>query len=226
MAKQRWNKKPFQSILCGVINMGLYCGFDIVDDFGYTEATKEYHIVPDYREGCEVFVETFLEVSRELVPVDTGYLKSTLSAKFRHTFCECYTHCEYAQYQEYGTWCMPAQPYFEIALEEALFAAEPYWDEAEEEAWEEEEMLLEEEEEEMMMSMSRGGGGGGINTGLNFSSFGSFIGSLLAMFVVAFIVVTIQAMFGRDFSSSSRGGRGRGSGGGNGGVYVPDIEIT
>ena len=188
-------------------------GFDIVDEFGYTDATDEFHIVPDYREGCEVFVETFLEVSRKLVPVDTGYLQSTLSAKFRNTFCECYTNCEYAQYQEYGTWCMPAQPYFEIALEAALYEAAPYWDDAEEEAW-----------EEMQMQMSRAGGRGP-NVGLNWSSPSAFIGSLLAMFVLAVVVVTIQAMFGRDFSSHSRGGRGRGSGGA-GSVYVPDIEIT
>lgn len=203
--------------------MGLYCGFDLVDDFGYTEATDEYGIVPDYGPGNQAFVETFLEVSQNYVPVDTGYLKSTLSAKAGHTFCECWTNCEYAQYQEYGTWCMPAQPYFEIAIEAALEDAEPLWNEAEEEAWLEEEALIEAEEEEEMEA-SRDGGGRGVNTGINFSSPSAFFGSLLAMALVAVAVVTLQAMFGADFSSSSRGHRG--SGGGGGSVFMPDVEIT
>lgn len=207
--------------------MGLYCSFDIIDDFGYTDATDEYNIVPNYREGNQVFVETFLRVSKELVPVDTGYLRSTLTARTHgESFCECYTDCEYAQYQEYGTWCMPAQPYFEIALIEALNEAAPYWDEAEAEAWLEEERLMEEEEEEQqeMIRASRGG----FERGVSYSSFSAFVGSMLAMFAIAFVVVTIQAIFGKEFSAPREGG-GRGSrvsDGAFGGIYIPDIEIT
>jgi hypothetical protein len=40
--------------------MGLYVGFDIVEDFGYLDETEEYGIVPDYTEGCEAFVKTFM----------------------------------------------------------------------------------------------------------------------------------------------------------------------
>ena len=97
--------------------MGLYASFDVCADMGFIESTPEYGIVPDYSEGCEIFCSTFKEVSQSLCPVDTGYLRSTLTASYNDTFCECETICEYAQYQEYGTWCMAPQPYFEEALE-------------------------------------------------------------------------------------------------------------
>lgn len=88
--------------------MGLLAEFDVIDDFGYLDETEEYGIVPDYSEGCQVFIETFLKISTELVPIDTGYLKSTLKADCDDTSCRVETNCEYAQYPEFGTWCQAA----------------------------------------------------------------------------------------------------------------------
>lgn len=187
--------------------MGLYCGFDLSNDFGFTEATEEYGIIPDYSEGCAVFVDTFLQVSTSMVPVDTGYLRSTLTASTDGNFwCEAETICEYAQYVEYGTWRQRAQPYFTPAIEAALDAAIPLWIAAEEEAWLEEEMLLEEEQEEeaLMQQMSLGIGsmmggsiaeqqfGRGSPMGIfgaaaggyldwSFNSFGTLGGSVIGM---------------------------------------------
>lgn len=77
----------------------------------------------DYTEACEAFVSTFLSVSRDIVPVDTGFLRSTLDAYYDYDFtCTAITICEYAQYVEYGTWRQRAQPYFEPAFQEALSA--------------------------------------------------------------------------------------------------------
>lgn len=76
--------------------MGLLAEFDVINDFGYLDETEEYGIVPDYSEGCKVFVETFLETARKLVPVDTGYLKYTLEADCDDTSCRAKTDCEYA----------------------------------------------------------------------------------------------------------------------------------
>ena len=204
--------------------MGLLCEFDVVNDFGYIDSTEEYNIYPDYSLGCEVFVETFLEVSRQLVPVDTGYLRSTLDASSDDTSCRAETDCEYAQYVEYGTWCCPSQPYFEPAIIAALEAAAPLWDQAVDEAQAEEEMLLEAEEEEQRMAMERGGRGPG--PGLGFGRGGGlagFVGMILAAIVVALIVTFTQAITGHDFRSGSGGLRG---GGGHGVPYVPDIIIT
>ena len=114
--------------------MGLFVEFDVIDDLGYLDMTEEYAIVPDYNEGCQVFATTFLQVARQLVPVDTGYLRSTLKAEGYDTYCYAETDCEYAQYPEFGTWCQAEQPYFRPALEQAIMAAKPFWDRAQEEA--------------------------------------------------------------------------------------------
>ena len=201
--------------------MGLYASFDIVDDFGFIEATKEYGIIPDYSEGCEAFVETFLSVARELVPVDTGFLRSSISADTDgFSFCECEAFAEYAQYVEYGTWKMRAQPYFEPALEMALATAEPYWIQAEEDALLEEEMLLEEEEEQQAMQQGRAGGRqqGGMSLG------GSILGMLITLAVVA--VFTIVQEFFRDIFGDRGGGSSRRGSVGEGTVYLPEIIIT
>ena len=105
--------------------MGLYAEIDIVGDWGFpsdvTGGDDEigYKSVPvDYSEACRVFVFPFIEVATELVPVDTGYLRSTINADTDGiSICYAEATAEYAQYVEYGTWCMMAQPYFEIALE-------------------------------------------------------------------------------------------------------------
>lgn len=123
--------------------MGLYCGFDVIEEFGFIEATPVLEIIPDYSMGCVTFINTFMTASTDYVPVDTGYLQSTISANCSDTYCECWTDCEYAQYVEYGTWKMDAQPYFEIAIEEALDEAVPIWEMAEEVAMAQEEMYLE-----------------------------------------------------------------------------------
>ena len=116
--------------------MGLYEKFDVIDDFHYTSETPFFKIKPDYSEGCKVFVETFLRVSQSLVPVDTGYLYSTLTAsQLNETSCEAMADCEYAQYVEYGTWKQKAQPYFEPAYEAALSAAQFLWDLEEARIW-------------------------------------------------------------------------------------------
>lgn len=200
--------------------MGLWVGFDVVEDLGFIEATPEYGIEPDYSEGCAIFVDTFLQVAHSLVPVDTGYLDSTIDAESSDTWCEATATAEYAQYVEYGTWKMGAQPYFEPAYYQAVGEAMPAWIAAQEEALQEEEELLEmEEEEEAEQSLE---GIGGVNT----SSFSAFLGGLLATFIVALVITTVEAMLGRDFSSGSSGGSFRGgSGDGGGGGNLPDVEI-
>ena len=111
--------------------MGLYAEVDFINDWGFPdeltggdETIGEASVSVNYSGACSIFVETFMEVAKELVPVDTGYLRSTIDAGTDgFSFCYAEATAEYAQYVEYGTWCMDAQPYFEIALEEACQAA-------------------------------------------------------------------------------------------------------
>ena len=204
--------------------MGLFVEFDVIDDLGYLDMTEEYAIVPDYSEGCQVFAITFLEVARQLVPVDTGYLRSTLKAEGDDTYCYAETDCEYAQYPEFGTWCQAEQPYFRPALEQAIMAAKPYWDRAQQEALIEEEMLIEEEEdeEEDNFYSTKSSSNGAIG-------FMGLTWFLLAMFFIAVIIVSIEAIMGADFGYNGGGSsRGRNSIGIDSdiGLYIPEVIIT
>lgn len=204
--------------------MGLFVGFDVIDDLGYLDMTEEYAIVPDYSEGCQVFATIFLQVARQLVPVDTGYLRSTLKAEGYDTYCYAETDCEYAQYPEFGTWCQAEQPYFRPALEQAIMAAKPYWDRAQQQALIEEEMLIEEEEdeEEDDFYSTKSSSSGGIG----FMGLAWF---LLAMFFIAVIIVSIEAIMGADFGYNEGGSsRGRNSIGIDSdiGLYIPEVIIT
>ena len=112
--------------------MGLYAYFDVATcglpdevtagDIGYPEYEDELDPVEvDYSGALGHMCETFMKVATSLVPVDTGYLQSTISAETDGaTYAEFFAEAEYAQYVEYGTTKMAAQPYFEPALDEAL----------------------------------------------------------------------------------------------------------
>lgn len=123
--------------------MGLYASVDIFSDLQFTPMTPVLGLIPKYDPGCAVFCSVFEAVAKDLCPVDTGRLQASLVADTDGmTYCEAMTDCEYAQYQEYGTWCMSAQPYFEIAVETAINSAFDSWKEAEIEVFEEEQKIL------------------------------------------------------------------------------------
>lgn len=111
--------------------MGLYAYFDVsscglpdevtAGDIGYPEMEDEAGSVEvDYSGALEHMVATFMEIATSLVPVDTGYLQSTIHAETDGLSAEFFADAEYAQYVEYGTWKMRAQPYFQPALDEAI----------------------------------------------------------------------------------------------------------
>ena len=128
--------------------MGLYVSFT-PEDLGYPltleqEIMGEVVVVDvDYSFACEAFVSTFLEQAIATVPVDTGYLQSTIDASTDGFMCEAEATAEYAQYVEYGTWKMRAQPYFEPAVEAGIQAFREIAGEALDEAQEEMEQICE-----------------------------------------------------------------------------------
>lgn len=206
--------------------MGLYCGFS-PEECGFPEQLEDEQygiVVPvDYTEAARAFQETFLSYSRQIVPVDTGFLRSTLECNNDPHLIQAQTICEYAEYVEYGTWRQRAQPYFEPSIELAFeaFAAEATIaiEEAQEQLQAEVEAMQEEEEQEAMQEEE---GIGAVNTG----GIGAFLGSLIGALIVAFIIVTVQVLLGADFSSSSRGERGGGGSYGDiGGFSMPEVEI-
>ena len=193
--------------------MGLYVSFSITADWGYPEEVEGgdenigYESVPvDYSEACEAFVSTFLDTALSLVPVDTGYLRSTINANADGDTCEAEATADYAQYVEYGTVYMDAQPYFEPALEAACAAAAEAAEEALQEAQEELADLLGDMfvgSDFVGMAME-GGGGGGLQ---------DVLASVLTILFMSFISAFVSLIFSATKSDVSRS------------AFVPDVEI-
>lgn len=99
--------------------MGLYCKINLESDWGFPNRTPRLGLPIDYTEAINVFSDTFMRISQEMVPVDTGFLKSSLSSSGGGMIIEAEATADYAQYVEYGTWRSRAQPYFNPAVESA-----------------------------------------------------------------------------------------------------------
>ena len=110
--------------------MGLYWECDVIEDLGYPkyEISDGVVINYDYSAGCEMFRAIFLANVMKKCPVATGHLLSSVNSKIQKTTIRCWTYCNYAQYVEYGTVYMRAQPYFEPSLNAAFDMAVEIWD--------------------------------------------------------------------------------------------------
>ena len=201
--------------------MGLRASFSVTGDLGYPAFTPRLGIPIDYSEGCNAFVSAWKENATDMVPVDTGYLKSTLKAFTDGDYCECITTCDYAQYVEYGTIKMGAQPYFEPALHAALSEAKFAWMEAQQEAMaqEQEEIELMEQTEQVTEGNRQGGGGA-------FGGFGGILGLIIGAIIVGLLNVFMDMIFGEDGSSGSSISAGEAEGlmGGSAADRI-DVEI-
>lgn len=162
--------------------MGLFFQIDMEAE-GYPTETEELGLPIDYSFGLDAFVDTFLQEAYSRVPVDTGYLLGSIDATHDGiSVVECEATAEYAQYVEYGTYKMEAQPYFIPALEIAWMTAKPLFDQAKQEAkMEEREMLAE-------MEGSSGGleGGGGLQ---------AWAGQILGAMIMGVVLFAIDTFF-------------------------------
>lgn len=197
--------------------MGLRANINAMDQgFPMTANVGDISIPVDYSEAAEIFKTVFLDVARELVPVRTGYLKSTIAAEIGEASIGEVTaeaSAEYAQYVEFGTYRQMAQPYFipaiEAALEEWGLAAQKAYEEALEEA-----QAAYEAEQAQQQSQEAGGApaGGGLLGGL-------VLLGLLLIFTI--FIEGIKSMF--NDTDSHRGGRLAQDVLGS--ALFPDIEI-
>ena len=197
--------------------MGLRANINAMDQgFPMTADVGNISVPVDYSEAAEAFKAMFLDVARQLVPVRTGYLKSTIAAEIGEASIGEVTaeaSADYAQYVEFGTYRQMAQPYFipaiEAALEEWGLAAQKAYDEALEEA-----QAAYEAEQAQQQSQEAGGApvGGGFLGGL------ALLGLLL---IFTIFIEGIKSMF--NDTDSHRGGRL--AEGVLGSALFPDIEI-
>jgi hypothetical protein len=111
-----------------------YLGTEIRDGALYVDITPDtldlYSYSPlcgipiDYSSCWQSFGEAFLEYATQTCPVDTGYLRDHIGFGADDGGIECWSDAPYSAYQEYGTYKMKAQPYFEAALQVAWEATE------------------------------------------------------------------------------------------------------
>lgn len=211
--------------------MGLYAEVDIINDWGFPEQLTggdatigEASVSVNYSAACSIFVETFMEVAKELVPVDTGYLRSTIDAGTDgFSFCYAEATAEYAQYVEYGTWCMEAQPYFELALEEACQAAGIEAQAAVNDAQQTLEVIL-----QNMMEAARSAAGA--DAGGMIGGFGSFLGGMFLFIGIALLLfpllVNIYGIMDTLFGPLTGGGSFAQGNDVQGNDFVPEVIIT
>lgn len=162
------------------------------EELVFEEANIEIEI--DYSDAWDTFEKVFQSQARSMCPVRTGYLRSTIGGEQNdNTSYTCWAEAEYAQYVEYGTYKMAAQPYFEpairAALGEATMVAQEIFEEAEDEfndeveQWEEEQRELAEEEADSSTSQA------------DSLSIGSILTSVLIILAQAMVKALINEIF-------------------------------
>ena len=114
--------------------MGLFAKIDLSEDLHLHPSTFWGEVEPIYQDGYEIFKEVFLEIIADFCPVRTGNLIRSIECEWEDIEIYAQTFCDYAEYVEYGTWYMEAQPYFEVAVVTAFYQAYDAWVEAYEEA--------------------------------------------------------------------------------------------
>lgn len=202
--------------------MGLYAEYSFIDDGGMPgevsggdDQIGEASVFVDYSEACQTFVDTFLRVANQLVPVDTGYLRSTIDAGEWGDGFWCEATADYAEYVEYGTSYMEAQPYFEPAIEAAFGEAMIVAQQAVDYASQELEAIL---TDMMNAAMSVASGGGNMAS----ATWGQFFGGLALFALMAiFLFPVLVIAYGIMDSLSLKGDYGGGGGGG-----FPEVIIT
>ena len=201
--------------------MGLYAEISTAD-IGPDELTNDkfgVSVLVDYSMAIQGFIDTFMSVATSLCPVRTGYLCSSISAGGGSDFAYAEASAEYAQYVEYGTSYMGAQPFFEPALEEAMSVLGEMAQEALNSAQEELQSIVQSLIDEMMSAVSEAMGGG----------FGGFMGGLLATAIMLVLIfpIAVYAYGIADALSPSSGGSGdSGSYDSFAGVGGIDVIIT
>ena len=188
------------------------------DDVMWNNETTDVTVGIDYSDAFAEFARAFQSIATDLVPVDTGYLQSTISSSSDDWSMTAYADAEYAQYVEFGTWKMAAQPYFAPALAAAWDEAAPAFEQAIASAREDLQAQIDSIQEGLGDNPDTGFGGG-------FGG-GSFLEGLLGMIIAAIIVGLIRGFFDILTPGSYHDGGISGHGISGGGSFDDLIEIT
>lgn len=129
---------------------------------GLPTTTSIYHRDIDYTDAVHEAVDEFMDAATSDVPVDTGTLQASIHCDEEYMGFTAYADTNYAEYVEYGTYKMEAQPYFEDNLEsvaEELHAnCVQIWQDAEQQDKEQYQAQI----EARMQEAQRAGAGGSL----------------------------------------------------------------
>ena len=150
--------------------MGLRAYIDL-HDWGFPDETPILMLPIEYPGIGELFGTMAQEIAAGQCPVDTGYLQSSIHGSGGDTDGEVEASAEYAQYVEYGTWKMAAQPYFTSAVEQSAVMAFSVAMQIYQAEMEEEQLLL------TMMANMGTMGAPGFASGMATAGNGSDLGS-------------------------------------------------
>lgn len=89
-------------------------------EMGLPPTTSMCHIPIPYGGLWEQMGQSFEEQAKASCPVDTGYLKNHIGHHADSGGVDFWSDAPYSSYQEYGTWKMRANPYFEAAVANAM----------------------------------------------------------------------------------------------------------
>lgn len=129
---------------------------------GLPTTTSIYHRDIDYSDAVREAIDEFMDAATSDVPVDTGTLQASISCEEEYMGFTAYADTDYAEYVEYGTYKMEAQPYFEDNLESV--ASELHancveiWRDAEQQDKEQYQAQIEARKQEAQRAGALGGG--------------------------------------------------------------------
>lgn len=181
------------------------------NDIPFNDEEVDVTVQVDYSEAFAAFADAFYSYAVDLVPVDTGHLQSTISSSSDDWSMTAEASADYAQYVEFGTWKMAAQPYFIPALEYAWGETSDAFQQAVQDAMDEAEARL------AAMGASQGGAESGFSMGL-----GGFLGALLGAVFIGLMHV-LGDMLSGGTQITYDGGSSRGGAGGNFDSFVEII---
>lgn len=129
---------------------------------GLPTTTSIFHRDIDYSDAIKEAIDEFMDAATSDVPVDTGTLQASISCEEEYMGFTAYADTNYAEYVEYGTYKMEAQPYFENNLESVAEELQAnciqIWQDAEQQDKERYQALVEDQMKEAQRAGSIGGG--------------------------------------------------------------------
>lgn len=182
------------------------------DNVAWNNETTTVTVQVDYSDAFAAFAESFYLIALDLVPIDTGYLLSSISSSSDDWSMTAEADAYYAQYVQFGTWKMAAQPYFIPALNMAWEEAAPLFEQALASAQQDLDNQIAAIQEDLGDNPDTGFGGG----------LGGFLGILLGAAVMGIIQGFLNYL---GSAGSGSGGSFRG-GSISGGDFDSFVEIT